>query len=80
LIGTLAMVAIWLVGLAAKARDWMRRFQANTEKKKPVLSIFFLGNRLIRNHRLQLERNDLVWALKQLPLVAHDQVKFVGID
>jgi hypothetical protein len=50
LITTLAMVTTWLVGLAAKANDWMRHFQANTVRKKTVLSV--VPSLLIRRVRL----------------------------
>lgn len=71
LIGTLAMVATWLVGLAAKARGWDKHFQANTEKRRAVLSVFFLGRRVIRNSRFKLARSDLDDATKCLPLLVN---------
>jgi|TARA_B100000315_G_scaffold150895_1_gene139690 hypothetical protein len=67
LITTLAMLATWLMGLAAKANDWMKHFQANTESRKPVLSIFFLGRRMFKSTRLRLSTRDLYAAMNALP-------------
>lgn len=67
LITTLATLATWLVGLAAKANHWMRHFQANTESRKPVLSIFFLARRMLKSHRFRLSKLDLYTAMSELP-------------
>jgi len=67
LITTLAMVTTWLVGLAAKANDWMRHFQANTVRKKAVLSTFFLGRRTLKNTRLLPSEDDIQDAKRYLP-------------
>lgn len=67
LITTLATLATWLVGLAAKANGWMRHFQANTESRRPVLSIFFLGRRMLKNNRLRLSTQRIYDAMRELP-------------
>jgi len=67
LITTLAMMTTWLVGLAAKANDWMRHFQANTVRKKAVLSTFFLGRRILKNTRLLPSEDDIDKAKHRLP-------------
>lgn len=71
LLSTLAMVATWLVGLAAKNKCWERYFQANTERRRPVLSVFFLGKRVIRSSRFKLARSDLDEAANELPLLVN---------
>ena len=38
LVGALATLVLWLMGLAAKARRWGRHFQANTERRRNVLA------------------------------------------
>ena len=47
LISTLAMLALWLVGLHARQTGLARHFQANTERRRPVLSTVFLGQQLL---------------------------------
>ena len=79
LIGTLTMFVIWLAGLIAKAREWTRHFQANTERRYPVLSVFFLGTRLLESRSFKFTHRDVTDAFKQVPQMAAGQVKFVGI-
>jgi hypothetical protein len=47
LVGTLATLVAWLVGLAARALQMHWHFQANTERRRSVLSIFFIGRQLL---------------------------------
>ena len=47
LLGALATLVAWLVGLAGRAMQWNRRLQANTERKREVLSTFFIGRQLL---------------------------------
>jgi hypothetical protein len=72
LLTTLAMVATWLVGLAAKAKGWMRHFQANTVKNRAVLSVFFLGRRVLKSVRFALRRSDLWRAAQGLPRLVNE--------
>jgi hypothetical protein len=71
LLSALAMLTTWLVGLAATHKSWQRHFQANTEKKRNVLSIFFLGRRVLHNTRLKLSRGDLDDAFDRLPYIVN---------
>ena len=48
LIGTLASLVVWLVGLAGRATQRHRELQANTERRREVLSTFFIGRQLLR--------------------------------
>ncbi len=66
LISTLATLVYWLAGLVAKAKGWMRHFQANTERREPVLSVFFLGLQAWRSHRLRPTRAELIEAARTL--------------
>ena len=43
LITALATFILWLLGLAASNRQWARHIQANTERRRTVLSTVFLG-------------------------------------
>ena len=57
LIAALAVLVIWLTGLAGIAARLHRGMQANTEKRRRVLSTFFIGIRMIqRRYRLTLEQ------------------------
>jgi len=59
LIAALASLVLWLVGLCGRALDWSRRLQANTERRRPVLSTVFIGRQLLRRSALELPP----WAL-----------------
>jgi hypothetical protein len=48
LLAALATLVVWLVGLAARAQQLHRHLQANTERKREVLSTFFIGRELLR--------------------------------
>jgi len=80
LIGTLAMFVIWLAGLIAKTKEWIRHFQANTERRYPVLSVFFLGTRLLESRHFKFTQQDVNEAFQNLPNIAAKQVEFVGIS
>jgi hypothetical protein len=73
LIALLANFILWLLGLATKARRWERHFQANTERRRSVLSTVFLGRGLLRNHRLKLTLGELAYSIQWLksPVATH---------
>jgi hypothetical protein len=72
LIATLGTLGCWLYGLAAEARQWGRHFQANTVRRRIVLSTVFLGRQLLTSVRFRPLRSELRQAFRQLPtLVAH---------
>jgi hypothetical protein len=48
LIGALASLVVWHVGLAGRATQRHRELQANTERRREVLSTFFIGRQLLR--------------------------------
>ena len=70
LVAALATLVLWLLGLAACERQWSRHFQANTERRRNVLSTVFLGHELWRNHRFQPTLAELFDSLKRLKLLA----------
>jgi hypothetical protein len=47
LIAALGVLATWLMGLHGYARNLHRGLQANTERRRRVLSVFFVGRRLL---------------------------------
>lgn len=48
LIAMLASLIAWLTGFVAEKMQWQYQFQANSIKKKRVLSLFYLGCQVIR--------------------------------
>lgn len=67
LLTTLATLATWLVGLAAKSADLVKHFQANTEKRWTVLSLFFVGRRILKSTSHWLSPQAIRDATKALP-------------
>jgi len=75
LIGTLATVIHWLVGLAARARHCARHFQVNTFKKRAVLSVCFLGQQLLHSRRFHLTRSELLAIAQRIPALCSEQTQ-----
>jgi hypothetical protein len=76
LVGVPATFVLWLLGLAAIARRWIRHFQANTERRRTVLSTVFLGREILRSHRLKLDYRELLGALKRLENMVTAKAQF----
>jgi len=66
LIAALASLVLWLVGVYGRTLDWVRRLQANTETRRPVLSTVFVGQQLLRRPDVHLSKIDFQLALKEL--------------
>jgi hypothetical protein len=66
LIAALATLMLWLIGMYGRALDLVRRLQANTEVRKPVLSAVFVGCQLLRRPDVRLSKSDFQFALTQL--------------
>ena len=49
LISTLALFMLWLVGLTAESKKLQYAFQANTIRKRRVLSLIFLGKQVLEH-------------------------------
>ena len=64
LIAALAMLVLWLFGIAAKQKQLHYAFQTNTEKRSNVLSTIFIGWQLLKNHRTHITTHDLKAALQ----------------
>ena len=67
LLAALAMLATWLVGLYGVAHHLHHALQANTERRRRVLSIVFVGARLIQR-TLTIDERDLRDSLNTLRL------------
>ena len=73
LIAALATWALWLLGLAARARRWQRHFQANTESRRDVLSVVFLGRELLRSTHLLVTSVELEFAQEHMRRLVRNQ-------
>lgn len=67
LLAALAMLATWLVGLHGVARHLHYALQANTERRRRVLSIVFVGARLL-DRAVTIGERDLRYSLQTLRL------------
>ena len=59
LIGMLATLVLWLLGTVVIMSGEARYYQANTEKKRRVLSVLFLGLRVANDSRISLSSSQL---------------------
>ena len=59
LIAALASWLLSLLGAAAKRKGWAAHFQANSERRREVLSDVFLGRRVYRNKRYRITAEEL---------------------
>lgn len=66
LVGVLATFAVWLTGKVAELKNVHRQYQANTIKKRNVLSTFYLGSRVLNKQALDIKREDFKDALAAL--------------
>ena len=76
LVVALATLNLWLLGLAATDRHCVRRFQANTERQRPVHSTVFLGQELWRKHRYKVRLVKLFEALKRRKLLVIQEASY----
>lgn len=65
LLAALAMLALWLIGLVGIRRGLDRNLQANTERRRRVLSVLFIGKRLFYR-RIKMRLSEFVEALEQM--------------
>ncbi len=68
LILALALLVLWLIGSIAKARGLMRHYQANTVRHREVLSVIFLGIRIIKRAQDHFTTTELCIAWQSIPL------------
>lgn len=65
LIAALALLVLWITGLVGIQRNLERSLQANTERRRRVLSVAFIGKRLLY-HRLRPQPQELSRALHEI--------------
>lgn len=72
-IANLALMVLWLLGLATMLRGQHYQFQANSVRHKRVLSMVFIGRQMIHETRIRLTPDDLNVAWEQLHVLLHEQ-------
>ena len=73
LVSTMAMLVLFLIGLALERQRRHYLFQANTIRHKRVLSLFFLGKQTIHRHELSgVSLRDLQLELRQMAVDEND--------
>ena len=70
LVATLATLVLWIAGLHVCAAARERHYQANTERRRRVLSIVFLGQQLVRRCLDPLPNDAFEYGLCRLNLLA----------
>lgn len=71
LIANLALLVAWLMGKATELTEQQWQYQANTIRKRKVLSTIFIGLKIIDDPRVTLTAHDLILAWQQL----HDLIR-----
>ena len=66
LIGYIASIMAWLIGLCARGKKMQYQFQGNSVKNKEVLSIFFLAREVVRKSLHFFRRHEWDAALVEL--------------
>lgn len=73
LIAALALMVLWLLGLATMLRGQHYQLQANSVRHKRVLSMVFIGRQMIHDTRIRLTHDDINVAWMQLNVLLHEQ-------
>ena len=66
LIAALTLFIAWMIGAAAQHRGLTSDYQANTIRHRPVLSLSFLGKRVVCERRWCFSHSDILAALQLL--------------
>jgi hypothetical protein len=66
LIGALATFISWLAGIVAELKQWHRHYQSNSNKRRRVLSTFFIGCQIVKERHRRLRRHEYEEALSQV--------------
>lgn len=66
LIGNIAMLLLWILGLAAKNKKIHFSFQANTIRSKNVLSTFIIGWQFIKKKGKHITQPEFLQAIREL--------------
>ncbi|GDY28007.1 iso-IS10R ORF [Agarivorans sp. Toyoura001] len=71
LIAMLADIILWWLGLVAQQVGWQRHFQANTIRKRAVLSVVRLGKEVRRRPEYVITEQRIRWAINAFRWLAH---------
>lgn len=63
LIGAIAMLILWILGIAAKKQKLHYRFQANTVRNQNVLSIFMIGWQVLEEGKAMFKYHEIKQSL-----------------
>ncbi len=66
LIGSLALLVLWLVGQATMRQQWHYRYQSNTRRSRPVLSVVSIGRHVVWRATELLTTRHLIAAFAHL--------------
>ena len=66
LIAMIASIIAWLVGLVGEREGLHLEFQANSTKKKRVLSFFYLGRRIIAKKKKLMKVSDIAYCVETI--------------
>ena len=69
LIATLALMVLWLMGMAVMLLGQHYQYQANSVRHRKVLSVIFVGLQVIHDTRIRLSKSDIETAWQQLMAV-----------
>ena len=72
LIALLALLVAWVIGTCLEKTNQQRRYQANTERRRRVLSVIYLGRRALHDNRLQLDADQLKLAAEHRQFLVHN--------
>ena len=67
--GTYASFVLWLIGLWGKANNYERLFQANSNKRKTVISVIFLAKEMIRKKGVSIPIHAIKNTFHQIPII-----------
>lgn len=74
LIGMLASLALYLVGMAGEQRKLHYDYQANTIRNRAVLSLFFLGWQIMKQNKSKFTKEELLLALYAINGIINEQI------
>jgi hypothetical protein len=74
LVAVLAAMLLILIGAAAEQAGFARHFQANTIKKRRIISFQYLGLRMIANPHLALKQGHFVKAVMYMKYMIAQQI------
>lgn len=73
LIGALATFMTWLLGIFTELKQWHRQYQSNSNRKRRVLSTFFVGCQVAKENKLILKSQEYKVALSHVKANALEQ-------